>query len=353
MRLYLLSSTVKAYQPPNQDDAGSLRDSSELGTSGNETSNASIASSSAPSSSSSSASDGDFSFSPLGLLKSRYPDAMQNLEETAEFFSAKVKRIFQNNFGPSEKDYESTTTDVVSPPKLIKNPANPDNDRQLDDAMFGSIHEEARRREAEATPGDRLRKAFERQANGDLSPELGRFRDILVYTLGAGLFLGYYRGKKEARKKFIKLNLTTKYTSQSAANRKLNDFLISAAFRNGTKTAIPLVGFMAVFMGTSMSLSTLEDEEKYWHVVVGAALAGAHNRFLLGPRAFLVGGLVGAVLGVGFGALAIAGWRLAGLATMKEKRYHRYVQEVMEDMYEDKVLPAPPRQFQLYNDIPE
>lgn len=289
--------------------------------------------------------------SPLGLLKSRYPDAMQNFEETAGFFTAKVKRIFRNNFGVSEE--EETTQSLTTNPVTIKNPTKPENDAPLEDSLLRSIHEEARRREEKRTPGDRLRAIFKTQPSGGFSPEMNQFKDVLVYTLGLGLFLGYYRGRKEARKQFIKLNMATKYTSNVAANRKLNDFVISAAIRNGINTSIPLLGFMAVFTGSSICLSVYENEEKLWHMCAGASFAGANNRIMLGPRAFVVGGLIGGFLGLGLGAIQISLKRLAGLATLKEKRYHRHVQEIMEEMYEDKRLPAPPRQFELYNEVPE
>jgi len=309
-----------------------------------------VVSASSSSSSSLSSSNASASFSPLELLKSRYPDVVQNFEETAEFFTAKIKRIFSKNFGSTEETDESMSETTIP---LIENPEKPNYDRQLEDRIFQSIHAEARRREAEATTKDRLRAVLKSQPNGDFSPEMQQLRDVLIYTLGAGLFIGYFRGRKEARKKFIKLNLATKYTSPAAANRKLNDFVISAAFRNGMSTAVPLVGFMAVFTGVSICLSVVENEEKLWHLAAGAAFAGANNRTMLGPRAFLVGGLVGGFLGMGFGSIVISLKRISGIATLREKRYHRHVQEVMEDMYEEQLLPAPPRQFALYNDIPE
>lgn len=318
---------------------------------------ASSSSSSAIVSSSSSKSNVTTPFSPLELFKSRYTDAVQNLEETADFLTSKVKRIFENNFGSSPEEEEEgmkeETKSIPLIPFIIKDSAKPNNDAQLEDSLFRSIHEEARRREEERSRGDRLRAVIKTRPNGNFSPEMQQFRDVLIYTLGAGLFLGYYRGRREARKKFIKLNLATKYTSTSAAKRKLNDFVISAAFRNGMAVGIPLVGFMAVFSGTSTLLSVAENEEKLWHIVAGAAFAGANNRIILGPRAFLVGGLIGGFLGMGFGAIVISMKRASGLATLREKRFHCHIQEVMEDMYEDKRLPAPPRQFELYNDIPE
>ena len=102
-----------------------------------------------------------------------------------------------------------------------------------------------------------------------------------------------------------------------------------------------------------MFLSIVDNEEKLWHIVVGAAFAGANDRIILGPRAFLVGGLLGGCLGSVMGILYLQLWKAAGLATLRERRFHRTIQEVMEEMYEDRRLPAPPKQFQLYNDVPE
>lgn len=287
-------------------------------------------------------------------FSSSFP-ALRNLEATALYLSEKVKRIIRKNFSIPE-DSPDSNDNVVDAVPLIKSPAKGDErvkgpyDSTLDNDLYDAILEEARHRLETATPRDRLRAAlFKSPLTGEYSPELRILFDVVCYTFSAGLFIGYWRGRKEARKQFIQMNLATKYTSPMAANRKLQDNMFQVAVRNGFRYAMPLTGFMLTMAASGGMLTVLDGEEKAWHLVAGSSFAGANNRVMLGPRAFIGGGLVGGALGLAVLPIILLLREIGDLRTFQEIRYTCHVREVMEEMYEKQRLPAPPKQFELYH----
>lgn len=282
-------------------------------------------------------------------LRAQYDE----FKETAVFVSEKFKRIFNINFGESDhasdQPGEATGIDLTAKvqPGYSRSLGLP-----LDDDLTQWIKEEARRRQSSSTPRDRLRAVFRRTPSGDYSPELEQLFEQIAIALGTLFFLGWIRGRPLARKQFIKQNQTTKFTSPLMANRKMMDHLVLAGVRNGLTYGGKVGSFFILMQTISMGISVIQQEEKVWHIMAGASFAGLNNRIMLGPRAMLVGGIVGGVLGGTIGGLYFWLRRALNAPSLYELRYHRHVQELMEEMYEKKALPAPPRQFQLYLDAP-
>ena len=272
-------------------------------------------------------------------------------KETAIFVSEKLKRIFNINFGDDASDQPAEVTGIDTTGKT-QSVYNRSLGLPLDDDLTLWIKEEARRRQSSSTPRDRLRAVFRSSPSGDYSPELEQLFEQIVIALGTGFFLGWARGRPLARKQFVKQNQTTKFTSPLMANRKFMDHLVLTGVRNGLTYGAPVVSFFVLMQTVSMGISVIQQEEKVWHIMAGASFAGLNNRIILGPRAMLVGGILGGVLGATIGGLYFWLRRALNAPTLCELRYHRHVQELMEEMYENKALPAPPRQFQLYLDAP-
>ena len=238
------------------------------------------------------------------------------------------------------------TPEIKDDQKRAKGPY----DATLDNDLYDAILEEARRRLASTTPRERLRAVLRKSPlTGEFSPELRILFDVVCYTMTAGLLIGYWRGRKDARQKFIKLNLATKYTSPMMANRRLQDNLFQMAVKNGFRYALPLTGWMVTMTLSGGLLTVLDGEEKAWHLVAGCSFAGANNRVMLGPRAMVIGGVVGGALGLAFLPPLLFLKEIGELRTFQEMRYVCYVREVMEELYEKQSLPAPPKQFELYH----
>jgi len=284
-------------------------------------------------------------------LRAQYDE----FKETAVFVSEKVKRIFNINFDSDDGDVASEQPAEVTgiePNGKTQSSLTRSLGLPLDDDLTQFIKEEARRRQTSSTPRDRLRAVFRRSPSGDYSPELEQFAEQVFIAMGTGFYIGWFRGRSLARKTFIKQNLTTKFTSPLMANRKMMDYLVLTGIRNGILFAGPVVSFFVLMQTVSMGISVIQQEEKVWHIMAGASFAGLNNQIMLGPRAMLVGGILGGVLGATIGGLYFWLRRAVNAPTLYELRYHRHVQELMEEMYENKALPAPPRQFQLYLDAP-
>ena len=300
------------------------------------------------------------SSSPDTIASRHAEDTFNNLGATANFLSEKVKRLLRINFGGGSSEDAVTTDDA--PSELIKTPTPTELEAQvpkgpydetLDSDLYQFILEEARRRQEDETPRERLRAAVTRNPMTGVFPtELRIFYDFTVTAFAVGLFVGWKKGQKAARTKFLQLNLATKYTSPMAANRKRTDYLFFTGVKNGFNYALPLTGFMMVMSGVALTLDVVDGEDKWWHWVTGASFAGFNNRIMLGPRACVIGGLVGGVMGVIFAPPAFWLKRYAGVATLKDIHYHRHVQDVMHHLYDKRMLPAPPKQFELYNADP-
>ena len=363
MPLTHLWSVVKAssHNHPHDDQTSALDCSGDRSNS-QSIGDASRVSDDSPNAVTSPADVASLSSQPETIVSRHAEDTLHNLGATASFLSEKVKRLFRINFGGGDPSPEEAATADDDSSELIKTPSATEletpvpkgpYDETLDSDLYQFILEEARRRQEDETPRERLRAAVTRNPMTGVFPtELRIFYDFTCTAFAVGLFVGWKKGQKAARTKFLQLNLATKYTSPMGANRKRTDYLFFTGVKNGFNYALPLTGFMMVTSGVAIALDVVDGEEKWWHWVTGAAFAGFNNRIMLGPRACLIGGLVGGVMGVIFAVPAFWLKRYAGVATLKEINYHRHVQDVMHHMYDKQMLPAPPKQFELYNADP-
>jgi hypothetical protein len=104
-------------------------------------------------------------------------------------------------------------------------------------------------------------------------------------------------------------------------------------------------GINLVYSYLAFNSNRVKDTEKVWHHGVGGMYAGIHNRFMLGPRAWLGGGL-----GLAGGSLALTLRNNFGGIPLRKYQYYvyRHIQLVM-DLYQNGQLSAPQAEFKLYH----
>jgi len=300
--------------------------------------------------------------STFDALRKTVMNTKHDLAAAADFATEKVRRIIRKNM-TKEKEIDHSQSTAVSDdaPQSTEQGAAIEslvgeelvNEIQLDNNLAMHILQEAAKRQQNTHWKERFKNIFRKNTlSGDFSPELQIWIGLLKKAFIATFFLGSFGEHDKARAAFIKANVATKYASPMAASRKLMDYALRTRIRNGFKFAVPCTAFVGLCGAVSILLSVYEDTEKVWHHGVGGMYAGIHNRFMLGPRAWLIGGVVGGGLGLAGGSLALTLRNNFGGIPLREYQYYRHIQLVMEDLYQNGELPAPPGEFELYHKMP-
>lgn len=173
------------------------------------------------------------------------------------------------------------------------------------------------------TGWDRIKAMYSTDVYGNLGPEWTLILQSLWGGGVAGVMVGFIIGGRTAAINFFDRNEGTKFNSEMAARRALQDKMTLSmgkfSLMWGWRTAI----FTGTYMFLVTNMSVYRGKTRIWDFVVSGGLTGGMWKFLQGPRACLVAGGVGSVLGLVAGAVSMGLLKASGLS-LEELRYWHY-----------------------------
>ncbi|KAL3853019.1 hypothetical protein ACJMK2_016605 [Sinanodonta woodiana] len=198
---------------------------------------------------------------------------------------------------------------------------------------------------AKETPMDRLKDMFSRNHKNDYSDNL-----IFIYsnTYKAAVFtflvmatISGVHGKQD----FIDRNKASQFRSKFHANRLLMDTIWLYMFRGGFKWSFKVGAFVGSFLLVSQSIATCRNKSSPLEYIIAGGVTGGLMKMNLGLRGFVVGSLVGAVLGL-LGGIPIYSALTFGMQTQEEKHYLEVKDKVLYQRHLEKLAGKPSTAFQ-------
>lgn len=207
------------------------------------------------------------------------------------------------------------------------------------------------------TGWDRIKAMYSTDAFGNLGPEWGLIVQGTTSAGIAGVLIGFVLGGRTATINFFDRNEETKFPNEMAARRALQDRITlsigRASFMWGWRTAV----FTGVYLFTVTNMSVYRGETSLLDFTVAGALTGGLWRFMQGPRASLVAGLLGSVLGLVAGGLSLAVFKVTGVSLEELRYWHYQAHVVRQGEVSGKVTELdrgavykPPNPFAMHHD---
>ncbi|CAG9862573.1 unnamed protein product [Phyllotreta striolata] len=172
----------------------------------------------------------------------------------------------------------------------------------------------------EETGWDRLKKMFTVDEFGNLTHEVRSIVQVGCMSVFVGALYGGIMSSKNAYLEFMRSNEATKFEGHLDAKKKLQHEVTTSFSKGALKWGWRLTLFSTTFVGISTLIQTYRDKSGISEYVVAGGLSGFLYKFNAGPRAWIVGGGLGSVLGLFCGVSTTLLLKLSGIS-MKEARY--------------------------------
>lgn len=172
------------------------------------------------------------------------------------------------------------------------------------------------------TGWDRVKMIFELDEWGQKHPNLDFTFQGVMMGFFVGSAVGGFQAAKQATDQFIQRNEAAKFYTDLDAKRRLNDHVFYSAYRSAFKWGWRTSLFTGVYLFSLTFFSTYQNSTKISHYVGAGALTGTLFKFRMGPRAMLVGGGLGSVLGLIAGGLTTGMFWVMG-SSLDEMNYWR------------------------------
>ncbi|CAG9767213.1 unnamed protein product [Ceutorhynchus assimilis] len=179
------------------------------------------------------------------------------------------------------------------------------------------IAEQARNQE---TGWDRVKKMFQVDELGNLTPEFNSITQSACMSMFVGGLFGGTAAGKTAYEKFMKNNEATTFKSHLDAKRELQDAVTRAFSKGALKWATKLTVFSVSFIGLTTLIQVYRGKYGVMEYVGAGAATGFLVKFNGGPRTWVVSSAVGSTLGLICGGTTLGILKLSGLS-MEEARY--------------------------------
>ncbi|XP_076051736.1 RPII140-upstream gene protein [Oratosquilla oratoria] len=173
------------------------------------------------------------------------------------------------------------------------------------------------------TGWDRVCQMFTRNEYGELSPELSMVAEGTFMGLLTGTVIGGTIHSKQSYISFMERNQATAFQNHFEAKKMLQDKVTLGFARGAWIWGWRLSLFTGCFFLVTTTTSVYRGKSSIFEYMLGGGTAGALYKFKSGPRATLVGGIVGVILGTVAGSASLAVMYLTG-TTMEDLRYWQY-----------------------------
>ncbi|XP_044742382.1 RPII140-upstream gene protein [Chrysoperla carnea] len=179
-------------------------------------------------------------------------------------------------------------------------------------------------RNAENETGwDRLYLMFSLDEFNNFSPELNSTMQAGFMGLFIGACYGGFIRSRVAYLDFMERNQATAFKSHLDAKKQLQDAVTMSFAKGAFQWGWRLGLFTFTYVGFTTAFSVYRGKSGIIEYVGAGALSGTLYKFNGGPRAMLVGGVLGSVLGGTAGILSYGITKLTGMS-LEEARYWQY-----------------------------
>lgn len=210
---------------------------------------------------------------------------------------------------------------------------------------------------------DRIKMIFREDQFGNLSPECALIVNTTFGALFVGGLMGIFYGGKIAQQEYLERQQATAFRNEYEAKRALQDRMTIGMGKGFVKWGLRTSAFTAMYMSSVTMMSVYRGKSGIIEHVIGGGVAGLSYKFLQGPRASLVGGFVGGVLGLITGCLSLVLMRSTGMTIEEIRHWHYSVRSlhsgrstvVKDELSENlstemKISDAPPK---ASDDVPQ
>ncbi|XP_049788724.1 RPII140-upstream gene protein [Schistocerca nitens] len=177
---------------------------------------------------------------------------------------------------------------------------------------------------------DRVRMMFSTDEFGNISPEVFSVLQTAFFGSFLGGCYGGFLFSRKAYVEFIERNQATSFTSHLEAKRQLQNHVTVNFAKGALKWAWRVGFFSSSYVLLSTMFQTYRGESRLVDYVAAGGITGACYRLHLGVRGFLVGGLLGCVLGVMAGGSSMLLLTAAG-TSVEEVRFWQYKWKTSRD----------------------
>ncbi|KAL3270371.1 hypothetical protein HHI36_009417 [Cryptolaemus montrouzieri] len=192
--------------------------------------------------------------------------------------------------------------------------------------------------ETPSTDGwQRLKKMFQIDEFGDVSRELGTISQTAMLSSFVGIMYGGFINSRTSYTDFMKRNTAASFTSHFEAKRKLQDTVTKSFGRGAWKWGWRLCLFSTTFVGLSTMISVYRGKNGIIEHVLAGAGTGALYKWQMGPRGWIVGCGLGALLGVTSGTLTIGLLKITGLTMDEVREYQQSFGDLRKKVFREGI----------------
>jgi len=173
------------------------------------------------------------------------------------------------------------------------------------------------------TGGDRLQLMFSYDEHGYMSPELSQVVQGVMLGAFTGTLIGGTNHSRENYISFMKQNQATAFQSHFEAKKQLQNKVTMGFARGAWMWGWRLSLFTGSYMFITTTISVYRGKSSLLEYVAAGGISGFIYKFKQGPKAWVIGGGLGSVLGVFCGSLSLGLMWLTG-TSMEEVRSIQY-----------------------------
>ncbi|XP_073972847.1 RPII140-upstream gene protein [Rhodnius prolixus] len=170
---------------------------------------------------------------------------------------------------------------------------------------------------------DRVRKIFTVDEFGTISPELSTICQSTFFTVFVGACYGGFVQSREAYLQFIERNQASQFVDHYEAKKKLQDHVTKSFARGALRWSWRLAMFGGLYVTFVTVLTAYRGRPSVLDYTVGGMLSGSIYQMKTGLRGVVVGGTLGAIIGLFAGSLTLTVLRFTG-SSMDEVHEFRY-----------------------------
>ncbi|XP_066157248.1 RPII140-upstream gene protein [Euwallacea fornicatus] len=170
------------------------------------------------------------------------------------------------------------------------------------------------------TGWDRVKQMFQFDEFGNITQEFHTVIQAASMSMLIGVIYGGTRQGRHAYEQFIKNNEATTFRTPLEAKKKLQDAVTVGFGKGSFKWGWRLTLFTTSFVGVSTLIQVYRNKYGIFDYVCAGGITGSLYKFNMGPRGWIVGGVLGSALGFICGSATMGILYMTGL-TMEETRY--------------------------------
>ncbi|KAJ8974028.1 hypothetical protein NQ317_001816 [Molorchus minor] len=179
---------------------------------------------------------------------------------------------------------------------------------------------------------DRVKHIFELDEFDTMSSEAVSVMQVGALSMFIGALYGGVIHSRPAYMEFMRNNQATSFKNHLEAKRALQDKVTLSFGKGAFKWGWRLSLFSTSFVGISTIIQAYRGKCGILEYVIAGGTSGFLYKFNAGPRAWIVGGGLGSVLGLCCGVITIGLLKLTGVS-MEEARYWQHYWRHSRDEY--------------------